>query len=633
MVNEQLIRLARQEVGSDPLRILITGGTGFVGSHLARVMAAAGHHVTICGRNRYPLTSFPAEFIEVDLQNREAVLNLCRDRDIVYHVGARSSPWGKLSEFRAANVDGTRNVADGCLLHQVPRLVHVSSTAIFFEFRDRHGIADDTSWPVRFCCPYAQSKAESETVIREAIDRGLNAVTIRARAVFGPGDNALLPRLIAAARQGRLRQIGDGRNQIDMTYIDNLIASLLLAARRGLPGTVCTITNDEPVLLWPLLRNVLKELHIPSNLGWAPRSVAMVAATMLEWQHRLLQKPGEPVMTRYAVGLLSRNQTFDLKAAKSLLKYSPIVSMQEGIRTTLEAMNSRDESNATASVRLRMFSTGYTAHPAHLAESGAPRNQTIRFHAMFALIEHPTQGITLFDTGYSPLFDSATRRWPYKLYRWMTPVKTCEELSAISILRRNGIDPGSIRRIILSHFHADHVCGLFDFPDAEILTSARAWLAIKGRRGFRAVSRAILPELLPADLEQRLRLIEHFQSPGFGPFESTHDVFGDGSVRMVDLSGHALGQIGLLIQRDPMEDGRCLLAADAVWTSRTIQENLKFTPGFRLLAASAREARQSQQKLWQFYQQFPNIELIPTHCPDVAARYGFNDEVDLRLKT
>lgn len=127
---------------------------------------------------------------------------------------------------------------------------------------------------------------------------------------------------------------------------------------------------------------------------------------------------------------------------------------------------------------------------------------------------------------------------------------------------------------------------------------------------------------MPADIEDRLCLIEHFHHPGFGPFERGHDLFADGSVRFFDLSGHAPGQIGLLIQRGP--DDRVMLVADSVWTSRSFRENLKPTLPYRMLADSADEAIASQQRVHELHRQYPDIEIIPTHCPEVADRYGFD---------
>lgn len=631
-VNEQLIAMARENLGPDAMRILVTGGTGFVGSHLARVLSAAGHEVTIIGRNRYrnPIGPFPVRFVRTEVTDRPRLDELCRDCDFVYHAAALSSPWGAWEHFQSANVLGTQNVADACRQQNVARLVHVSSTAIFFQFQDRMDIGDTDPLPKRFCCHYARSKADAEGVIRKAVASGLNAITIRARAIFGPGDNSLLPRLIRAAQRGRLRQIGDGTNRLDMTFVDNLVAALLLAARHGEAGSVCTITNGEPVALWPLLNEILPEFGVTKPLRRVPYRVAVAAAGLLEAGHHLLRPTDEPAMTRYSVGLLAKNQTFDQQAAERVLGYKPIVSMKEGVRETIDRMTNTEEVDAQQSVTVRLFSTGYTAHRAGIAERGASWKTLMRFHAAFALLDHPTEGLSLFDTGYAPRFFDASAKWPYLIYRQTTPVETCAELSVVSILKRIGVDPGEIRRIIISHFHADHVCGLIDFPNAELIATSRAWHAIRNSRGMAAVRRATLPDLFPPDLDRRLQLIDTFHSPGFGPIQATHDLFGDGSLRLVDLTGHATGQAGLLVQR--LTD-RCLLAADAAWTTKIIRQNLAPTPAFRFLAASTKEVQATQKMLHAFHRQFPAIEIIPTHCPEVASRYGFDADVDRLLST
>ena len=141
-----------------------------------------------------------------------------------------------------------------------------------------------------------------------------------------------------------------------------------------------------------------------------------------------------------------------------------------------------------------------------------------------------------------------------------------------------------------------------------------------------AVRRAFLPELLPQGFEDRLFLIDRLHGPGFGPFEHCHDLFADGSVRLFDLPGHAAGQMGMLVQRD--SDSRVFFAADAVWTSQTVRENLKPTLPFRLLADSTADVIDTQQRLHDLHRQFPDIEILPTHCPEVAARYRFDAQVN-----
>lgn len=625
MVNPELIKAARK---LSPRRILVTGGSGFVGSNLARALAAAGHDVVATGRNPYqvPFDENGPKFERGDLRDSARMAELCNGCDLVYHTGALATPWGCSDSFAAVNVQGTKNIVAACIAHGVSRLVHVSSTAVHFDFHPTTEIKESSALASPFACDYARSKSEAESVVRTVAEEELSAVIIRARAVFGQGDNNLLPRLLKAADQKRLRQIGADDTRLDLTYIDNLILALILATTCGEAGHAYAITNDEPVTLWPFIRQVLSKTGRSENLRRTPRPIALKVAGMIEHWYRWRGKNTEPPITRYTAGLISTTKTFDISAAKRELGYAPIVSMTDATQRTIEALNRKDDTEAATKVGLRLFTTGYTTAKAHHAERGAERKKTIRFHAMIAVIDHPIHGMTLFDTGYSPRFFESTRRWPYRLYRATTPVVTEKRLSAVEILKENGIDPCSIRRIVLSHFHADHTCGLIDFPGVDIIATKRCWLDVQKRVGMGAIKRAFLPDLMPSDIEDRLCLIDQFHGAGLGPFSTSHDLFADGSVRLFDLPGHASGQVGLLVQRKDQD--RAFLAADSVWTSRTIRENLKPTLPFRLLADSIAEVTESQRRLHKLGKQYPDIEIIPTHCPEVATRYGFDQFVD-----
>jgi 2-alkyl-3-oxoalkanoate reductase len=143
-----------------------------------------------------------------------------------------------------------------------------------------------------------------------------------------------LPRLVAAARAGRLPQIGDGQNRVDLTYVENVAHALhlALAAPRVVGGTY-TITNGEHPLLWEIIRTVLARLELNTNLRRVPLSLAHIAATLMEARARLTGH--EPLLTRYTVAILARTQTYNIRHAEHDLGYTPLLSVAEGIERTL----------------------------------------------------------------------------------------------------------------------------------------------------------------------------------------------------------------------------------------------------------------------------------------------------------
>ena len=165
------------------------------------------------------------------------------------------------------------------------------------------------------------------------------AVILRPKAIFGPGDRALLPRLIAAARQGKLRQFGDGKNLVDLTYVDNVVhAALLALTAPAALGQTYFITNGEHVPLWLTIRRTLEALHIPSDLRPLSLPLALLVARFMEAKAATMG--GEPLLTRYTVGVLARTQTYDIRAARRDLAYAPPVSFTEGMMRTLESLRS-----------------------------------------------------------------------------------------------------------------------------------------------------------------------------------------------------------------------------------------------------------------------------------------------------
>lgn len=246
----------------------------------------------------------------------------------------------------------------------------------------------------------------------------------------------------------------------------------------------------------------------------------------------------------------------------------------------------------------------------------------IRFHATCALIAYPRYGPILFDTGYAPRFFAATARYPYRLYAQATPVTTRPEWSLAAQLPRLGYDPAAVRYVILSHFHADHVAGLRDFPQAEVICSRAALTDALGRRGLAAVRRAILPDLLPPDLAARATFVEDLpREPRADALGHHHRWLPDGSLHLIDLPGHARGQIGALLRLD---DGhQHLLAADAFWLTRSLTEGVLPSRLTRFFIDSWADYLQSWRRLRAFHQVHPEVAITSCHCPSTVQQAEF----------
>jgi nucleoside-diphosphate-sugar epimerase len=321
------------------MEILVTGGTGFLGQHLVRQLLTKGHQVRVLGRDfggAGALLAAGASPICADLRDRAAVAAACQGVEVVYHVGALSAPWGQSRDFYESNVGGTEAVIAGCLAYGARRLISVSSPSVVFAGRDVEQQSEAAPYPRRFTSVYSLTKKLGEDRVN-AVAEKLETVILRPKAIFGPGDRALLPRLIAAAKQGRLPQIGDGGNRVDLTYVDNVVQALLLALEApAAAGRTYTITNDEHPLLWGVIRQVLDRLGLPTRLRQVSLSSALAAARLMEWRAALTGK--EPLLTRYSAAILARTQTYDISAAQRDLGYRPLVSLNEGIEHTLEAL-------------------------------------------------------------------------------------------------------------------------------------------------------------------------------------------------------------------------------------------------------------------------------------------------------
>ena len=321
------------------MRVLVTGGNGFLGGEICRQLRARGDAVRSVSRRAAPaLAAMGVESLQGDLSVPADAARAVAGVDAVIHVAALAGVAGAWSLYQSANIDATANVLAACRAAGVARLVYTSTPSVAKGRGPLVRAVESTDYPAAdFLTHYQRSKAQAEAMVLAANDAGLATCALRPHLIWGPGDTNLGPRLVARSRAGRLRFVGDGQQLVDGTYVENAAAAHLLALDRLRPGAppagrAYFIANDEPVTLATLMNGILRSSGAPVVTRGVPKALAWALGAVLERVWEWLRRPGEPPMTRFLALNLSSELTFDLRAARQDLGYAPAVSVAEGLR-------------------------------------------------------------------------------------------------------------------------------------------------------------------------------------------------------------------------------------------------------------------------------------------------------------
>lgn len=329
------------------MKVLVTGGSGFLGQALCRALLAQGHDVVSLQRHHSPaLEALGVPQVLGALHQAEIVRYALAGVDAVMHNAAKASGWGAWHDFYQCNVQGTKVLLSACAELGVSKFVYTSTPSVVHAGRQAvaGGNESNTPYGAHFSAHYPHSKMLAERIVLSANSSTLATMALRPRLIWGPGDTQLLPRLVERARAGRLRFIGNGQNRMDCTYIDNVVHAHLQALAALSPNSVCAgkayfISNGEPKPIRDIVNGLLAAADAPLVSKSLPFAVAYAGGALCEAFWFIARKSGEPPMTRFLAEQLSTEHWYDCAAAERDFGYVPLVSIEDGLQRLRAAMH------------------------------------------------------------------------------------------------------------------------------------------------------------------------------------------------------------------------------------------------------------------------------------------------------
>jgi len=323
------------------MRVLVTGGAGFLGSSICRQLAALGHEVVALQRSAGDhLRGIGITIARADVCDLPALLRAAERCDAIIHTAGKAGLWGRAADYHRVNVDGTANVIDICRKKGIRYLVHTSSPSIVHSGGSIDGADESVPIAAHFTAPYPQSKAAAERLVVAANGEDLLTTALRPHLIWGPGDPHILPRLIAKARGGSLMLPGPDK-LVDTIFVENAALAHIralqeLTGRGRCAGRPYFVSNNEPMPQGEIIQRLLEAVGVDAKIRAVPVPAAKAAGAVCEFTWRTLGLRSEPPITRFAVEQLATSHWFDTRAAERDFGYRPAFTIEEGLQRLRE---------------------------------------------------------------------------------------------------------------------------------------------------------------------------------------------------------------------------------------------------------------------------------------------------------
>lgn len=317
------------------MKVLVTGGTGFTGSHLTRRLLRNGHHVVVIDNQSGlffdELKELGAEILPGSVTDRALVDQAIQGCNVVHHVAAvfRKVNLPKKA-YWDVNVEGTRYLLHAAIKHGVEKFVYCSTCGVHGDVKREPA---DENAPITPEDYYQYTKYEGEKVVAEFIGKGMKIVTLRPTAIYGPGDPERFFMLFKMVSKGRFLMFGNGQVNYHPVYVDNLVDAFELAATsENGDGQSYLIGDERYYTINDLVAAIAASIGVQLKMRHLPFWPLWTAALTCE----ALYKPFrvDPPLFRRRVDWFRQNRAFSIQKAKRELGYEPRVSLEEGLAQT-----------------------------------------------------------------------------------------------------------------------------------------------------------------------------------------------------------------------------------------------------------------------------------------------------------
>lgn len=322
------------------LKILVTGGSGFLGKKICQQLLQRGDEP-------FALSRVPSQFLKrqgikfvaCDLTRKDQVEEVFKNYhfDAVIHTAAKAGIWGPYHEYEKINVQGTKNLIQFARQHCVRIFIHTSTPSVVYGDTDIIDGDEALDYPAHHLTSYAKTKAIAERyVLSKHASHHFQVAALRPHLIWGVDDPHLLPRLVTRAKRGKLVQVGDGNNMVDIIHVDNAAGAHIQLMDKMLEdssfgGEAYFIGQERPVKLWEFMLKILENKGIASKPKKMSLGLAFKMGTVFEFIYSYFYPHKEPPMTKFLALQLGTHHYFKHDKAIADFNFHLTKTIEEGL--------------------------------------------------------------------------------------------------------------------------------------------------------------------------------------------------------------------------------------------------------------------------------------------------------------